>query len=103
MARLTVVEGVPSPYDKVKKQVIPGALKSQKLAPGRKFTRVGDLATLAGWKHNELVAKLEAKRLVKAAAWYNGVVELNKLKAQAVAETADALKDTNAKLAVLGY
>jgi large subunit ribosomal protein L13Ae len=65
-----VFEGIPHPYDKIKRKVIPEALRYIRLRPGRKFCRVGDLATAFGWKHNALIASLETKRKTKAAAYY---------------------------------
>ncbi len=44
MERLKVFEGVPHPYDKVKKVVIPQALRVLRLRPGRKYCRLGDLS-----------------------------------------------------------
>ena len=101
MSRLKVYEGVPHPYDK--KQVIPQALRNLRLKPGRAYCRLGDLATLAGWKHDELIVKLENKRLTKANAYYNSKKEHNKLRAAAIAATAKELAATNEKLAQFGY
>lgn len=103
MGRLTVFEGCPHPYDKVKKQVIPGALRVVRLKPGRKFCALGDLAASIGWKHQELIGRLEAKRQTSGAAFYNTKKELAILRSKAVASTEKALKDTNAQLATLGY
>ncbi|GBG88746.1 hypothetical protein CBR_g48275 [Chara braunii] len=47
--RLKVYEGVPSPYDRMKKMVIPDALKVLHLAPGHKFSGLdSSRARLAG-------------------------------------------------------
>ncbi len=46
MERLKVFEGCPHPYDKVKKVVIPQALRVLRLRPGRKYCRLGDLSKL---------------------------------------------------------
>jgi large subunit ribosomal protein L13Ae len=68
--RLKVFEGCPHPFDKMKKQVIPQALRVLRLKPGRKFCRLGDLSTQVGWQHDALVQTLEAKRKTRAAAFY---------------------------------
>ena len=103
MARLKCFEGVPHPYDKVKKKVVTVAMRTTRLKPGRKFCRVGDLSDKVGWSHNDLIQRLESKRKVKAEAFYTTKKTLNNLKAQAVANTAKALADTNKQLAVMGY
>lgn len=70
LERLTVFEGIPHPFDKMKRSVMPLALKNLKVRPVRKSCRLGDLAKSIGWHHNELVDRLETKRKTKAAAWY---------------------------------
>merc|ERR1719424_213509 len=70
LERLQVVEGVPHPYDKVKKVVVPAALRNSRLKPNRAYCRLGDLSTKCGWKHDELVKRLESKRRDKAAFWF---------------------------------
>eukprot|EP00216_Chloropicon_sp_CCMP2111_P003770 CAMPEP_0198235974 /NCGR_PEP_ID=MMETSP1446-20131203/1887_1 /TAXON_ID=1461542 ORGANISM="Unidentified sp, Strain CCMP2111" /NCGR_SAMPLE_ID=MMETSP1446 /ASSEMBLY_ACC=CAM_ASM_001112 /LENGTH=82 /DNA_ID=CAMNT_0043917483 /DNA_START=323 /DNA_END=571 /DNA_ORIENTATION=- len=62
MNRLQCFEGIPAPYDKVKRVVIPNALKVLRLQPGHKFVALGDLSTAVGWKYGEVVEELEAKR-----------------------------------------
>ncbi len=42
--RLKVFEGVPAPYDKVKRVVVPSALQVLRLQHGHKFCKLGDLA-----------------------------------------------------------
>lgn len=70
MSRLQCFEGVPSPYDTKKKMVVPQALQVQRLKPGRRHCFLGRLASEFGWKHAELIDKLEAKRRVRAAEFY---------------------------------
>jgi hypothetical protein len=56
-----------------------------------------------GWKHDELVKRLESKRLTKAAAWYQTKKQLVKLETQAKANVAGDLEETNKALAQFGY
>ena len=76
MERLKVFEGVPPPYDKKKKMVVPRALRVLRLKPGRKFctvsrrltftsrrflltiSKVGRLSHEVGWKYQSVVARL---------------------------------------------
>lgn len=43
--RLRVFEGVPHPFNKTKRVVVPSALRISRLKPNRKYCRLGDLAT----------------------------------------------------------
>jgi large subunit ribosomal protein L13Ae len=61
LKRLQVFEGVPPPYDKKKKMVIPSALKVLRLKAGRKHCTLGRLSHEVGWKYQDVVATLEAK------------------------------------------
>lgn len=70
MARLKVFEGIPHPYDKMNRVVMPKALKYIQMKPHRKFCRLGDLSTAVGWKHGDLLKRLEAKRIVKTQTRY---------------------------------
>ena len=66
--RMRVFEGVPHPFDRKKRMVVPAALKVLRLKPERKFCRLGDLSRDFGWKHNDLIARLEGARKVRANA-----------------------------------
>lgn len=68
--RLKVFEGVPAPYDKVKKMVVHDAVKVLRLKPHRKFTSLGKLANEFGWKYAEVVKKLEEKRITDASKYH---------------------------------
>lgn len=100
--RLKAFEGIPAPYDKVKRVVAPGALTVIRLKPGRKFCRVGDLSKRLGWKWAELVEKLEKKRLTRDAAWAKTQAQIKKIKATAVSKD-EKLAPLNAKLAEYGF
>lgn len=68
MSRLSTFEGIPHPYDRISRKVIPAALRVIRLNPIRDYTVLGDLANEVGWKHQDLLKKLEDKRKVKADA-----------------------------------
>lgn len=57
MERLKVFEGVPPPYDKKKRVVVPQALRVLRLRPGRKYCTVGRLSHEVGWKYQDVVAR----------------------------------------------
>lgn len=71
MGNLKVFEGIPSPYDHIKRKVVPDALKVLRLQPHRKFTVVGELAAKVGWSKGDLVERLEEKRKEKSKAFYD--------------------------------
>lgn len=57
LERLKVFEGVPPPYDKLKKMVVPQALRVLRLQPGRKYCTVGRLSHEVGWKYQDVVER----------------------------------------------
>merc|ERR550514_1733776 len=90
MARLKVFEGIPAPYDKLKRMVVPAALKVMRLSPGRRCCILGDLCAEFGWKHADLISRLESARKAKSSEYY----------AEKEAAEAGAV---NGQLAALGY
>lgn len=84
MARLKCYEGIPPPYDKVKRVVAPDALKVLRLAHGHKFVKLNELSASVGWKHADAVAALEAARKERAAEWHKGRAAEVKKRAAAV-------------------
>ena len=83
LERLKVFEGIPPPYDKTQRQVVPSALRVLRLQPGRRYATVGRLAHEVGWKYRDTISTLELKRKTNAAAFYERKKALNKLRAQA--------------------
>merc|ERR1712059_17845 len=52
--RVKAVEGVPDPFNTVKKVVVPDALRVTRLRPGRKYAHLGKLATGLGWGYMDV-------------------------------------------------
>jgi len=67
LKRLKVFEGVPPPYDKKKRVVVPQAMRIMCLRGGRKYCYLGRLSTEVGWKYAKVVHTLENKRRMKNA------------------------------------
>ncbi|KAL6582470.1 Large ribosomal subunit protein uL13x [Orobanche minor] len=88
LARLKVYEGVPPPYDKIKRMVIPDALKVLRLQAGHKYCLLGRLSSEVGWNHYDTIRELEKKRKERSQARYEMKKQLIKLrvKAEKVAE-----------------
>lgn len=70
LKRLKVFEGVPPPYDKMKKMVVHQALRVVRLRPDRKYTLVGTLASQVGWKYADVIKRLEEKRKQRSKQFY---------------------------------
>mmetsp|Transcript_7416 Transcript_7416/g.997 ORF Transcript_7416/g.997 Transcript_7416/m.997 type:complete len:109 (+) Transcript_7416:262-588(+) len=66
LAKFKVFEGIPAPYDRVKKQCIPDALKIVRLKNHRNFCNLGDLANDGGWNKRALLKTLEEKRRIRS-------------------------------------
>ena len=49
--RLRVFEGIPPPYDKTKRMVVPDALKVLRLQHGHKYCKLGDLSKSVSLGH----------------------------------------------------
>ncbi|KAG7194715.1 60S ribosomal protein L16B [Scheffersomyces spartinae] len=101
LERLKVFEGVPPPYDKKKRVVVPQALRVLRLKPGRKYTTVGKLSASVGWKYESVVDKLEEKRKLRSAEYYAKKRALNKKVAAAKASVVDS--EASKQLAAFGY
>uniref|UniRef100_A0A914V2S0 Large ribosomal subunit protein uL13 n=1 Tax=Plectus sambesii TaxID=2011161 RepID=A0A914V2S0_9BILA len=70
LSKLKAFEGIPPPYDKTQRLVLPSALRHIALKPRRKSCTVGRLAHEVGWQYQDVVKTLEEKRKVKSAAHY---------------------------------
>ncbi|EDQ85865.1 uncharacterized protein MONBRDRAFT_34035 [Monosiga brevicollis MX1] len=103
LKRLKVFEGVPSPYDKIKKMVVPEALKVIRLKPERKFCTVQRLSAEFGWRYKDIVETLEDKRRAKAAEYYTQKKKLAALRRKAEANVADKVKSHTETLAQYGF
>ncbi|CCE91334.1 60S ribosomal protein uL13 TDEL_0C04450 [Torulaspora delbrueckii] len=101
MERLKVFEGVPPPYDKKKRVVVPQALRVLRLKPGRKYTTLSKLSSSVGWKYEDIVAKLEEKRKVRSAEYYAKKKAFNRKVTAATAASAES--EAAKKLATFGY
>ena len=102
MERLKLFEGVPPPYDRKKRVVVPQALRVLRLQPGRKYCTVGRLGHEFGWKYQDVVARLEERRKVKGQAYYERKKAARKSLAEAKEKAAIPAK-TKQELESYGY
>ncbi|CAB3402544.1 unnamed protein product [Caenorhabditis bovis] len=103
LKNLRAYEGVPIKYQKVKLLNAPSASRFLCLEPRRKFCRVGRLSHEVGWQYQDVVAKLEAKRKVKGAAYYEQKKKLNKLFEQAKINAAPKIAKYQKIIESFGY
>ncbi|RZC56603.1 hypothetical protein C5167_015458 [Papaver somniferum] len=83
LARFKAYEGIPPPYDKTKRMVIPDALKVLRLQPGHKYCLLGRLSSEVGWSHADTIKELEEKRKARSHVAYERKKQLNKLRLKA--------------------
>ena len=66
LEHLKVLGGIPPPYGKKKRMVVPVTRKVVWLKPTRKFAYLGRLAHEVGWKYQAVTTALEGKPKEKA-------------------------------------
>merc|ERR1712241_1051915 len=103
LGRLKVFEGVPPPYDKKKRMVVPSALRVVRLHATRKYCSLDRLSHEVGWKYQSVVATLEAKRKAKSAEFYARSKANAKLRAQAKANVAKRIAPSQDTMSAMGY
>merc|ERR1711939_448945 len=102
LQRIKLYEGVPPPYDRKKKVVVPSALRVLRLKPGRKYCAIKRISHEFGWSYRDVVDRLEEKRKVKAAAFHERKVATQKAQVAALKAATNAAPITE-KLASYGY
>merc|ERR1712217_229091 len=102
MGRLKSFEGIPHPFDRKKRMVIPHCLKVLRLRPERRYCKLGDLSQSYGWKHQDLLARLESQRKVKSAAFHKKKIAASKAK-QAAVKAAKVSAEDQKVLSSAGY
>ncbi|KAL2336850.1 hypothetical protein Fmac_011296 [Flemingia macrophylla] len=81
--RLKVYEGIPPPYDKTKRMVVPDALKVLRLQKGHKYCLLGKFSSEVGWNYYDTIRELEKKRKERAQLSYERKKQLSKLRVKA--------------------
>jgi len=103
MERLKVYEGIPPPYDKQKRIVVPSALRVLRLKPRRKYCSLSRLAHEVGWKYQGVVSTLEKRRKLKASAFHKRKVVKNKLMETAKKNVAKKVEPYQKVIESFGY
>lgn len=89
--RMKVFEGIPAPYDKQKRVVVPAALKVLRIKPRRKFCVLGRLSHEVGWKYQGVIKTLENRRKVKSKRFHEKKMSVTNLREQAKKDVADKI------------
>ncbi|SPJ10455.1 60S ribosomal protein L13, putative [Plasmodium sp. DRC-Itaito] len=88
LKKLKVCVGMPYPYDKKKKYVLPSALRAFRLKKHRRYCRLGTLSSRVGWNYDTLVKKNEVLRKQVAKTYYkkkvNNLNEKKEIKSEAL-------------------
>ena len=72
LMRLKLYDGIPNSLINVKKFVVPYALRTIRLAPGRKFANLGEILEDIGWKRKrEIKEKDEKIKTLEKKFWNN--------------------------------
>jgi large subunit ribosomal protein L13Ae len=103
MERLKVFEGIPPPYDKQKRVVVPSALRVLRLKPRRKYCSLSRISHEVGWKYQDVVATLEKRRKLKSSAFYKRKVTKNKLMEKAKKNVAKKTEQYQKVIESYGY
>jgi large subunit ribosomal protein L13Ae len=103
LRHLKVFEGVPPPFDKIRRQIVPAALRVTRLKPGRRFCSLGRLAKEFGWSYGDVVSKLEEKRKVKSLAYFRRQKAAAGLRAQAIKAASSKTAALNKELHTMGF
>ncbi|KAI0523531.1 60S ribosomal protein L13a-4 [Dendrobium catenatum] len=103
LGRLKAYEGIPPPYDKKKRMVIPDALKVLRLQPGHKYCLLGRLSSEVGWGYYDTIKELEEKRKQRAKVAYERKKQLLKLRSKAEKTAEEKLGSEIEILAPIKY
>ena len=101
LGKLKVFEGMPTPYDTCKKQVVTDALRVVRLKNHRAYCKLGDLMSQVGWKKANLVDALEEKRRSRAKVYQENKTKKAGFRAKALA--LPEMKTLQEKLSIMGY
>ncbi|XP_034101759.1 large ribosomal subunit protein uL13 [Drosophila sulfurigaster albostrigata] len=103
LARLRVFDGIPSPYDKRRRVVVPIALRVLTLRSDRKYCQVGRLSSEVGWHYQDVIKSLERKRKAKLRVTLKHNREMKKLTVKARENIAKAAEPFNKIIQSYGY
>ncbi|XP_037078839.1 60S ribosomal protein L13a-like [Pollicipes pollicipes] len=102
MLNLRCVEGVPREYQKLRRHVVPSAMRKMRLRPGRPYCELGRLGHEVGWKYQDVVKTLEARRRVRDHVYARKIALQKKLKSRVLKQVSKQIAPIDKELAELG-
>ncbi|KAF0310559.1 60S ribosomal protein L13a [Amphibalanus amphitrite] len=102
MLNLRCVEGVPREYQKLRRMVVPSAMRKMRLRPGRPYCELGRLGHEVGWKYQDVVKTLEARRRVRDRLYAKKMAGQKAVKARALRQVSKQLAPIEKEMASLG-
>jgi large subunit ribosomal protein L13Ae len=81
LMNLRVYEGIPFPFNRMKKFIVPVAFRIAKLSPGHKYSVLGEIASQIGWTKRNIVQSLVWKKKVFNQLFLK-IKKKNKIKAK---------------------
>ncbi|XP_039259979.2 large ribosomal subunit protein uL13-like [Styela clava] len=102
LARLKAFEGIPPPYDKKKRVIVPSAIKVVKLKPHRKFAPLSRLSHEVGWKYRDVVNALEDKRKARSKAYWDKKQQNLALRKKAITNVSRKIADIDSQIIAMG-
>merc|ERR1712113_1276286 len=103
LKRVKAFEGVPPPYDKMKRKVVPDALKALRLRPGRKHCKLGRLSHEVHGNTRGSLQPLRQNGKAKSAVYYKSKLADKKLRALAATKVAKRTAPLNAVVESYGH
>eukprot|EP01067_Filipodium_phascolosomae_P007677 Filipodium_phascolosomae@DN623_c0_g1_i1.p1 len=94
LARLWTYEGVPEPFMPKRKLKVWRALRCLQMNPRRPVTRLGTLAKLIGWKHDDTVKRIEAKKAILYKQHYDSKSAEERTRYKVVQEVKKGLPES---------
>merc|ERR1712002_932716 len=72
LALVKAYEGIPGAHQHTVRKVVPEALRKLRLAPGRKFCKLGRLSREVGWKYNNVINSLRPVAMLEQSCTRRG-------------------------------
>lgn len=98
LKKLKAFVGIPYPFSKMKRYVIPRAMRAFRLKKHRRYCRLGTLSTRVGWNYDELVKKNEEQRKLASSNYYKKKLEEKEAEKKLKEKALQQLKPEHKKL-----
>mmetsp|Transcript_23281 Transcript_23281/g.45199 ORF Transcript_23281/g.45199 Transcript_23281/m.45199 type:complete len:196 (-) Transcript_23281:1670-2257(-) len=93
LMKLKVFEGLPDPFNRMKRFVIPTALRISRLLTGRKYSILGEIGNQIGWTRKHIVDSILWNQNIESKLFY--IHKINSLKKKTANFNAKVLYISN--------